>query len=124
MPVLADTPFEETREEIMTTIAYFEIRCQHATGGQWPAKGPDKYVAVQIVPEDATPLKVLNFAAAKRRGITIKYIGEGYGNRTGPRSSLGKAIKEAQKMVALHNTQDQVTYEITWRHYEKHQRKS
>jgi hypothetical protein len=64
----------------MNPTAYLEVRSQHVVG-TWPKCGPDRYVAVQIVPAGVEPLKCLNMAAAKRRGIQIVYCGEGYSNR-------------------------------------------
>ena len=78
--------------------AYVEVRCQPAKG-TWPAQGPDKYVAVQVVPEGVERLKTLNASAAEKRGIRIIYIGQGYWNRRGPTSALGIAIAEAKKVA-------------------------
>lgn len=87
-----------------TRHAYLEIRSQKAVGS-WPRQGPDKYVAVQIVPDGAKPLRALNRAIAKKRGITIEYFGEGYSRNDGPKSSLGKAIESAQARVREINGQ-------------------
>jgi len=76
-------------------IAYVEIRSQ-SPKGSWPKSGPDRYVAVQIVPDGVERLSCLNRAVAERRGITIEYIGEGYYNRVGPTSSFGKAVAKAK----------------------------
>lgn len=93
----------------MTTIetkrrAYLEIRSQKAVGS-WPKQGPDKYVAVQIVPDGVKPLQALNQSVAKKRGITIEYFGEGYSRNDGPASSLGKAIAAAKERVRKINGQ-------------------
>ena len=74
--------------------AYLEIRKQKAKG-KFPRQGPDTYVAVQIVPDDVPKLKYLNHKIAKARGIEIKMFGEGYSSNSGPRSMLGRAIKDA-----------------------------
>lgn len=58
--------------------AYVEIRGQHSRGSSANQfGGPDTYVAVQIVPEGQEPLTVLNRYHAAKRGIEIKYFGEG-----------------------------------------------
>ena len=82
--------------------AYLEIRRQKAVG-TWPRCGPDTYVAVQIVPDDVKPLKYLNSSVAEKRGIVIKYFGEGYSNRNSNKSMLGKAITKASKFVKRYN---------------------
>ena len=86
----------------MDTRAYLEIRSQK-TRGTWPRQGPDKYIAVQLVPEGVEPLKTLNENVAEKRGITILHFGAGYYNRTGPQSSYGKALAAAKAFVAEHN---------------------
>lgn len=78
--------------------AYVETRRQPAKGS-WPRQGPDTYVAVQVVPAGESRLSVLNRKVADQRGIQIVYCGEGYGNRTGPRSALGQALVEAQRIA-------------------------
>ena len=80
--------------------AYLEVRVQHAKSG----RGPDRYVAVQIVPDGVERLKVLNRKSAEKRGIEIVWFGEGYRTRTGPTSMLGKAMKEAREYVENFNT--------------------
>jgi hypothetical protein len=75
--------------------AYLETRRQKAKGA-WPKRGPDTYVAVQIVPENVEPLHYLNRSVAEKRGIEIKYFGEGYSNRTSSSSMLGIAMKKAR----------------------------
>ena len=83
--------------------ALVEVRSQHAKGGSGWKSGPDRYVAVQIVPAGVDPLLSLNSRVAKCRGIEIRQFGEGYSNRTGPRSSLGMAIADAEEFAAAHN---------------------
>ena len=61
--------------------------------------GPDTYVAVQIVPQGAIRLRSLQEHAAKKRGIIIRYFGEGYSKHRGPRSMLGRAISRAQAFI-------------------------
>jgi len=80
--------------------AYVEERRQGAKG-TWPARGPDTYVAVQIVPEGVEPLKQLNHRVAAHRGIEIVYCGEGYSNRCGSgRSMLDRARTKAEEIAA------------------------
>lgn len=78
--------------------AYVEIRSQRVRG-IFPRCSPDKYVAVQIVPEGVKPLRVLRCDAAKKRGIEIIYCGEGYSTRNGPRSMFGKARAKAWEVA-------------------------
>ena len=85
-----------------TSTYYLEIKSQHSVGSGGAGKfgGPDTYVAVQIVPQGESPLASLQRRAAKRRGIVIKYFGEGYASHRGPRSMLGKAILAAREYIA------------------------
>ena len=78
--------------------AYIEIRSQKAVG-TWPKCGPDKYVMVQIVPDNVAKLSVLNHSVAKKRGIKLIYCGEGYSNRTSDRSMYGQAIIKAREIA-------------------------
>ena len=58
--------------------------------------GPDMYVTVQVVPEGAAPLRVLNRRVAEIRGIELIYCGEGYSSRQKTeRSMLGSALARA-----------------------------
>jgi hypothetical protein len=82
--------------------AIVEIRSRKASG-KWPKLGPDRYVAVQLVPDGVEPLAALRRDVAKKRGIEIVYCGEGYRQHTGPRSSLGIAIAEAEAIAARVN---------------------
>lgn len=78
--------------------AYVEIRSQKAVG-TWPKCGPDKYIAVQVVPDNVEPLVYLNTKAAQLRGIKIIYCGEGYSNRTSSKSMFGQAILKAKQIA-------------------------
>lgn len=83
----------------MTKTAYVEIRSQHSVGsGHHTFGGPDTYVAVQVVPDDCARGRLvrLDRRAAKSRGISIKYFGEGYSAHGGQRSMLGQAMKAAR----------------------------
>ena len=59
-----------------TVTAHVEVRSQKAAG-KWPKIGPDKYVAVQLVPQGVEPLTQLRQDTAKKRGIEIVRFGEG-----------------------------------------------
>ena len=86
---------------------HLEIRSQHSLGSSSTRfGGPDTYVAVQVVPEGATPLQSLQEHAAVKRGITIKYFGEGYSKHLGPRSMLGKALAKAKAYIASQGAYD------------------
>jgi len=78
--------------------AHVEVRSMSAKGS-WPHRGPDRYVAVQVVPDGVVPLKALNKYVAACRGIEIIFCGSGYYNRTGPRSSFGQALAEAEQIA-------------------------
>lgn len=82
--------------------AYIEVRTQSAKG-IWPKRGPDVYIAVQVVPDGVARLTVLNQKVAQKRGIEIIYVGEGYSNRIGERSMYGQAMAEAEAIVAKIN---------------------
>ncbi len=75
--------------------AYVEIRQQPAKTGKSGWSGPNAYVAVQVVPDGQIPLQHLERRVAKNRGIQLVYFGEGYLEHQGPKSALGKALKEA-----------------------------
>lgn len=77
--------------------AFVEIRSQHSRGsGPNQFGGPDRYVAVQIVPSGATRLSVLNDRVAVKRGIQIIHCGEGYYSRQQTeRSMLRQALTKA-----------------------------
>lgn len=83
--------------------AFLEVRCQHAKGS-FPRQGPDTYVAVQVVPSNATRLVVLNRSVAAKRGIKIIYCGEGYATRQQTdRSMLGSALLEGRRIAKIIN---------------------
>jgi len=80
--------------------AQVEVRGQHSRGANAQGfGGPDTYVAVQVVPEGVEPLRRLDRKAAARRGIELIYVGEGYDEHRGPRSSLGRAIRKATEIA-------------------------
>lgn len=78
--------------------AIVEIRTKPAKG-TWPNRGPNKYVAVQIVPDGVKPLIALNESVARKRGIVIIQCGDGYHNRIGPNSMFGKAFAKASRIA-------------------------
>ena len=82
--------------------AYIETRSQKAAG-QWPKQGPDRYVAVQIVPEGVTPLTSLRSDSARKRGIQIVQCGEYYSRSLGPRSLYNAAITKAKAIAEQTN---------------------
>ena len=77
------------------------VRSQHSVGSSSNRfGGPDRYVAVQIVPAGVEPLRCLRSDVAARRGIRIRYCGEGYSRNSGPRSMLGQALAKADEIAA------------------------
>ena len=88
------------------SIAYVEVRSQHARGSG-RNHGPDTYVAVQIVPEGTDKLVCLNRKVAQRRGIQLIHFGEGYREHRGCKSSLGRALLKAKSFAEEHNQQFQ-----------------
>ena len=100
---LSDAATEEVRRFARVNpgcAAHIETRAKQARGS-WPHRGPDRYVALQIVPQGAEPLRVLQQRTADRRGILLVYCGEGYYNRTGPRSAYGRAFEIAAQLQEL-----------------------
>jgi len=92
--------------------AYVEVRSQSR-----PKFGPDTYVAVQVVPEGAVRLKVLNYKIAKKRNIEIIHCGEGYWKSQGPGTRLGKALQRAEKLAQEINEKYSgipLRHHITW----------
>jgi hypothetical protein len=77
------------------------VKSQRSRGAGGPGKfgGPDTYVAVTIAPDGAEVPAFLNRHVLARRGITIKYFGEGYRSHDGPRSALGQAIARARQFI-------------------------
>lgn len=84
-------------------IATVHIRSQHAKKGRKGFSGPNTYVAVTLAPEEAKVPYALNRMVLARRGIEIRYFGEGYNRYRGPKSSLGKAISAAKQYAAEKN---------------------
>ena len=79
--------------------AEVHIRSQHAKRGRSGFSGPNTYVAVTVAPEGVEVPSYLNRAVLAKRGIEIFYFGEGYNEYRGPKSSLGRAIRAAQKFA-------------------------
>lgn len=77
------------------------VRSQHAKRGRSGFGGPDCYVAVVERPEGAPAVegRPLSQANIRRFGWKVRRIGEGYSKYSGPRSMLGKAIREAEEIV-------------------------
>jgi hypothetical protein len=76
-------------------------RGQHAKKGRSGFSGPNTYVAVTVAPEGATVPYVLNSTVLAKRGIEIRYIGEGYAEHSGPRSMLAEAFRCANAYVSV-----------------------
>lgn len=83
--------------------AIIEERTQRFKG-RWPKRGPDCYIAVQVVPDGVEPLKVLRRDHAAKRGIEIIYVGEAYSNRRGPRSTWWMLHDEAKEIASKINS--------------------
>jgi len=83
----------------MTLKAEVHVRRQHSKQSRRfrGFGGPDTYVAVTVALEGDVVPKYLNRDVLRKRGIMIKYFGEGYRQHHGPRSALGKAIAAATK---------------------------
>jgi hypothetical protein len=76
------------------------VRSQHSAGSSSGGfGGPDTYVAVVSGPEPLPAYTPLQRDRLQRKGYTVEWIGEGYREHTGPRSSLGKAIARAESIV-------------------------
>lgn len=75
-----------------------QIRSKRSVGSSSHAfGGPDTYVAVTIAPDNAIVPYTLNSRVLAKRGITLKYFGEGYREHQGPKSMLGMAIRDAEE---------------------------
>ena len=85
--------------------AIIETRSQKASG-TWPKQGPDKYVAVQLVPDGVEPLSMLREDVATKRGIEIIQCGEYYYNSLGPRSKFAAAMRKAERIAAKYNGEE------------------
>ncbi len=105
LQLLADNGCEDiSLRELRDSEARVEIRSQ-PTKGSWPRRGPDTYVTVQVIPDGATPLTVLNRKNATDRGIRLLHCGEGYKDRCKTdRSALGSAIRLAEALADAINT--------------------
>jgi len=83
-----------------------QIRSQHSRGSSaHKFGGPDTYVAVTIAPEGVEVPKCLNRRVLDKRGIQIKYFGEGYSQHSGARSALGQSIAAAKTFIASSQAQ-------------------
>lgn len=66
--------------------------------------GPDTYVAVLHIPDEAVVPGCLNRKILEKRGIRIEYFGVGYKKHDSMRSMLGKAIDAAlDRVIDLEN---------------------
>lgn len=74
-------------------------RSQHSRGSSAHRfGGPDRYVAITIAPAGVQVPYVLRRDVLSKRGIEIRYCGEGYSRHSGPRSMLGQALARALQM--------------------------
>ena len=87
-------------------IATVETRSQHSRGSSAHRfGGPDTYVAVVIAPVGVEMTHALRSDIAAKRGVTIKYFGEGYSRHCDTsRSMLYRAIANASAFAARINT--------------------
>lgn len=81
-------------------------RSQHAKTNNAGFHGPDTYVAVTCAPEGVTVPYQLAPKLLSKRGIKIRYFGEGYTKYRGPKSSLGRAIAAAETWIAEQQQQE------------------
>jgi hypothetical protein len=80
--------------------ARVHIRSQHSNGSSAHRfGGPDTYVAVTLAPAGVEVPYNLRRDVLRRRGIQIRYFGEGYSKHTGSRSMLGQAMAEARRFA-------------------------
>jgi hypothetical protein len=87
--------------------AQVHIRSQHSNGSSAHRfGGPDTYVAVTVAPAGVAVPYVLRRDVLARRGIEIRYYGEGYSRHSGPRSMLGRAIAAANQFARSINAQE------------------
>lgn len=81
--------------------AQVHTRSQHSKGSNAHRfGGPDTYVAVTIAPAGVVVPYVLRSDVLAKRGIEIRYFGQGYREHSGPRSALGQAIAAAKQFAA------------------------
>jgi hypothetical protein len=80
----------------MNTIKQVHVRSKRALKGRSGWSGPDTYVAVTIAPEGVNVPYTLNRSVLSKRGIGIKYFGDGYSDHTTMRSALGRALAAAR----------------------------
>ena len=72
------------------------IRSHRARCGRGGFHGPDCHVVVTVAPLDAVVPYQLRADVLAKRGITLRYFGEGYRDHAGPRSRLGRALAAAE----------------------------
>jgi len=90
-----------TPAQVSAKQVNIHTRSQHSRGSSAHRfGGPDTYVAVTITPAGVLVPYVLRKDVLTRRGIEIRYCGEGYSRHSGPRSMLGQAYSLAQQIAA------------------------
>jgi hypothetical protein len=91
---------QRERENHVNEHAKVFVRTQKSRGSYYERfGGPDKYVAVVTAPKNVEipDDMILRTDTLKRKGMKIKKFGSGYSKNSGPRSSLGRAKKEAEE---------------------------
>lgn len=85
----------------MKNVYTLQIRSQHSVGSSSSRfGGPDRYVAVTIAPEGISVPYTLRQDVLAKRGIQIKYFGQGYSrNCRTQRSMLCRAISSAEAFI-------------------------
>jgi hypothetical protein len=87
-------------------VAKVEVRTKHAKRGRSGFCGPDKYVAVTVAEAGVAVPYALNEKRLRKLGVSVEYFGDGYGQHSGPRSMLGRAIAEARAFTAAINERE------------------
>ena len=91
---------QRERENHVNEHAKVFVRTQKSRGSyHGKFGGPDQYVAVVTAPKNVEipDNMVLRADTLKKRGMKIKKFGSGYSKNSGPRSSLGRAEKDAEE---------------------------
>jgi hypothetical protein len=84
----------------ISRIAQVHTRSQHSKGSSRSRfGGPDTYVAVTIAPAGVAVPYTLRRDVLAKRGVEIRYFGQGYRQYSGPRSALGQALAAAQRFA-------------------------
>jgi hypothetical protein len=77
-------------------------RSQHSNGSSAHRfGGPNRYMVVLVVPDGVEVPYVLRQSVLAKRGIKYFYIGEYYGEHTGPRSTYARLLARANDVREL-----------------------